>query len=101
MKKIKTAFASLVLLSLALSLSFSTLPRAVSAHDGALGSAAVLQRDGSQGLVVGGVGGPEDDADVHYDVDEQRLRADERRQVAAHLTAQCQRPACLYQCAPQ
>jgi prolyl oligopeptidase len=34
MKKTKRAFASLVLLALALSLSFSTLPRAVGAHNG-------------------------------------------------------------------
>ncbi len=34
MKKIKTAFASLVLLALGLSLSFSTLPRPISAHNG-------------------------------------------------------------------
>src|SRR5262245_8776678 len=66
---------------------------AVRANQIARGLLAVLQRDLSHLLVPGFIRGPEDDADVHHDVDEQRLRADERREIAALLPAQGQRPA--------
>src|SRR5262249_51896391 len=42
-------------------------------------------------LIAGLLGGPEDDADVHHDVDEQRVRPDEGGEVAALLPAQRER----------
>src|SRR5262249_49469683 len=50
---------------------------AVGPYQVALGRPAMLQGKRPQRIVPRGVGGPEDDADVHHDVDEQRLRADE------------------------
>src|SRR5213078_1629882 len=61
------------------------------------GHMTVFQSDLPQGVVVGGIGGPKDDADVHHDVDEERLRTDERGQIAAFLPAQGQSSACLNQ----
>ncbi len=49
--------------------------------------AAVFQRNLPQGIVSRGVRGPEDNADIHHDVDEQRLRAHKGGQISAGLPA--------------
>src|SRR5262245_4548874 len=66
---------------------------AVGAHEITLRRATMLDGDRPQRLVVGRVRRPQDDADVHHDVDEQRLRSDERREIAAHLAAEGERAA--------
>src|SRR5204863_4170845 len=58
---------------------------------------AVVEGYLTQGVVAGGVGGVEDQSDVHHDVDEQRLRPDERGQVATRPAAQGERAAGLDQ----
>src|SRR5439155_24625765 len=65
----------------------------VRSHQVALCGSAMFQGDLPELLVAGRIGGPEDQTNVHHDVDEQRLRTDERRQVAALLPAEGQRAA--------
>ena len=60
----------------------------------------MLQGDLAQPVVAGGVGRVQDQADVHHHVDEQRLRANKRRQIATRLASQCQRAAGLDQRVP-
>src|SRR5262249_4398072 len=62
----------------------------VGAHEVPSRNAAVFQRDLSQSIVAGLPCGPENDADIHHDVDAERLRADKRREIATLLLAQCQ-----------
>ncbi len=70
---------------------------AVGTHQIGGGSPAVLQGDVAKPGIVGRVGRPEDNADVHHDVDEQRIRSHEGSQVTALLPAQRQRSACFDQ----
>ncbi len=58
---------------------------------------AVFEGDLAERIVARSIGGPEDDADVHHHVDEQRLRPDERCEIAALLPPQSQRPPCVDQ----
>ena len=58
---------------------------AVASHEVTSGRQAVLGGDPQEVLVARRPGGFEDDPDVHHDVDEARVCADERAQVAALL----------------
>src|SRR5438132_4262380 len=66
---------------------------AVRPHQIPLAGTAMLQSHITELLVAGLVRCPQDDADVHHDVDEQRLWPDERRQITPLLAPQRQSPA--------
>src|SRR5262249_24449334 len=61
---------------------------AVGADEVKLRRPAMFECDVPQRRVAGSVGRVDDNADVHHYVDEQRLGADERREITALLSAQ-------------